>query len=272
MLRTSILPRLSRGPLRPRARARRAPTTLLERVAQANLFLVALDEEGEWFRYQALFAEYASALLEPGAAAGLHRRAADWFRERGLIEDAVEQYAAAGDDRAIAELIETHHLALARAGRAATIEHWIGALPRDLLTARPGLLTAGMLAAGGSALPRDEALRLLVARRSRARGRPGGAGRRTTRRPGCCCARSTATTTSARRSTCARSALAAARADASELEVVAISLLAFTLLLAGSAGGRRASRARRSCTPRRRVSPYAHVGALATRALAAVVG
>ena len=71
---------------------------LLERVEQANLFLVALDEEGEWFRYQALFAEYAEALLEPGAAAGLHRRAAGWFRERGLIEEAVEQYAAAGEE------------------------------------------------------------------------------------------------------------------------------------------------------------------------------
>ena len=175
LLRTSVLPRLCAG-LCDHVLETSGSAQLLERVAQENLFLVALDEEGEWFRYQALFAEYARAQLDaahPGAATGLHRRAAVWFRERGEIEDAIEQYAAGGDPETIAELIELHHLTLARAGRAATIERWIDALPRDLLTARPGVLTAGMLAAGGSALPRDEVAAAARARRPRARGRPG---------------------------------------------------------------------------------------------------
>ena len=61
LARTSRAPAPVRGPLRSRAGDRRTPTQLLERVAQENLFLVALDEEGEWFRYQALFAEYLRA-------------------------------------------------------------------------------------------------------------------------------------------------------------------------------------------------------------------
>jgi LuxR family maltose regulon positive regulatory protein len=240
---------------------------LLERVEQANLFLVALDEDGEWFRYQSLFAEYARALLEPGAAAALHRRAAGWFRERGLIEEAVEQYAAAGEERAIAELIEMHHLTLARSGRAATIEHWIGALPVDLVTARPGLLTAGLLAAGGSALPRDEALRLL-ALADRAREADAAAWtpyHETTR----LLLRALYGDDDVGQAvTCARSALAAAREDAHELEVVALSVLAFTMLLAGSDEADEVAHAT-IVHPGAPLSPYGHVGALATRALAA---
>ena len=266
VLRTSILPRLT-ADLCAHVLETPGAEALLERVEQANLFLVALDEEGEWFRYQALFAEYAEALLEPGAAAGLHGRAATWFRERGLIDEAVEHYAAAGEDRAIAELIETHHLTLARSGRAATIEHWIGALPRDLLTARPGLLTAGLLAAGGSALPRDDALRLLsLADRAREAAPAAWTPYHETTR---LLLRALYGDDDVGQAvTCARSALDAARDDVPDLEVVALSVLAFTLLLAGADEADEVARAT-IVHPAAPLSPYGHVGALATRALAA---
>ena len=55
-----------------------------ERIAQvqrSNLFLTSLDDPAGWFRYHDLFRELLLAELEiadPGAAAGLHRRAAAW--------------------------------------------------------------------------------------------------------------------------------------------------------------------------------------------------
>ena len=50
---------------------------------------------------------------------------------------------------------------MARSGRAATIERWLALLPRDLVSARPGVLCAGALAAGGLARPRVEVRRML---------------------------------------------------------------------------------------------------------------
>ena len=67
---------------------------------------------------------------------------------------------------------------------------------------------------------------------------------------------------------CARSALDAARDDVPDLEVVALSVLAFTLLLAGSDEADEVAR-ETIVHPAAPLSPYGHVGALATRALAA---
>ena len=63
LARTSVLPRLCAG-LCDHVLEIANADELLERVAQENLFLVALDEEGVWFRYQALFAEYLRAPLD----------------------------------------------------------------------------------------------------------------------------------------------------------------------------------------------------------------
>ena len=50
---------------------------------------------------------------------------------------------------------------MSRSGRAATIERWLALLPHELVSARPGVLTAGALAAGGLARPRAEVRRML---------------------------------------------------------------------------------------------------------------
>ena len=266
LARTSVLPRLCAG-LCDHVLEIANADELLERVAQENLFLVALDEDGVWFRYQALFAEYLRAPLD--GAGALHLRAAEWFRDHGLIEDAVDQYAAAGETRAIAELIETHHLELARSGRAATIERWIELLPPESLTARPGVLTAGMLAAGGRALPRDDALRLLsLADLAREADPPRWTPYHEATR---LLLRSLYGDDDVGQAVeFARRALAVTRADAGQLEALAMSLLAFSLLLAGAPEADELAR-ETIVHPVAAVSPYALSGALATRALAAVL-
>ena len=266
LARTSVLPRLCAG-LCDHVLEIANADELLERVAQENLFLVALDEEGVWFRYQALFAEYLRAPLD--GAGALQLRAAEWFREHGLIEDAVDQYAAGGETRAIAELIETHHLELARSGRAATIERWIEHLPPESLTARPGVLTAGMLAAGGRALPRDDALRMLsLADLAREADPPRWTPYHEATR---LLLRSLYGDDDVGQAVeFARRALAVTRADAGQLEAVAMSLLAFSLLLAGAPEADELAR-ETIVHPLAAVSPYALAGALATRALAAAL-
>lgn len=265
---TSVLPRLS-ADLCDAVLERDDAADMLERAGHANLFLVALDEEGVWFRYQALFAEYLQAELDEERAVRLHRRASRWFRDHGEIEDAVEHAASGGDLETVAALLEEHHLELARGGRADTIDRWVAALPQDLLTARPGVLTAGVLAAGGSAQPRDDARRLLALA---ARARDADPDRWTLYHEGACLLLRALYEDDdvARATESARAAVAVAQADVPQLEVVATALLAHLRLLAGATEEADALARAAIEHPRAPVSPYGLVGALATRALVAV--
>ena len=59
---------------------------VLERLEQANLFIVSLDEKRQWYRYHALFAEalrYRVEQTEGEAVAALHLRASQWYAEQG---------------------------------------------------------------------------------------------------------------------------------------------------------------------------------------------
>ena len=72
----------------------------LERAAGRNLFVTALDDCGEWYRYHHLFAELLRAELvrhAPGLVVDLHRAAAAWLQEHREPEAAVGHWLAAGD-------------------------------------------------------------------------------------------------------------------------------------------------------------------------------
>ena len=63
LLQTSILERLS-APLCDVVTDDTASHTLLQRLEQANLFLIPLDDEGIWYRYHHLFAEVLRSRLQ----------------------------------------------------------------------------------------------------------------------------------------------------------------------------------------------------------------
>ena len=141
---------------------------VLEGLARANMFLVALDARGEWYRYHHLFGELLQLELGREAARVLRRRAAAWCRVHGLIEDAVEYASAAGDAEGVAELLLATHLQFIRGGRARQFLAWVRSLPAELLVEHPLLPAAGAAAAGLIARPEVEVRRLLaVSERSR---------------------------------------------------------------------------------------------------------
>jgi LuxR family maltose regulon positive regulatory protein len=72
----------------------------LARLARENLFVTALDDRDEWYRYHHLFAELLAAQLErraPDEAPRLHARAAAWYHQHGDDGRAVRHWVAAGD-------------------------------------------------------------------------------------------------------------------------------------------------------------------------------
>ena len=60
---------------------------MLDYLERVNLFLVALDDAGQWFRYHRLFAEALRQQLQqtaPALVAELHLRASRWYNQQGL--------------------------------------------------------------------------------------------------------------------------------------------------------------------------------------------
>ena len=124
---------------------------VLGELEESNMFVVSLERR-EWFRVHALFAEFAAARLgavEPAAPQRIHRRAAEWLRSRGLVAEAVQHAAAAGDLEVVAELLGEYHLAMIRNGSSGTLLRWAQELPDELLVEHPdaavGAATASLL-------------------------------------------------------------------------------------------------------------------------------
>jgi ATP/maltotriose-dependent transcriptional regulator MalT len=105
LLRTAVLERLNAAPCEavlgdPEKPAQETLTAL----EWTNLFLVPLDDERCWYRYHRLFHDFLRARLEmehPDLVPTLHRRAARWYVEHDLTDEAIH-HALAADDHGVA--------------------------------------------------------------------------------------------------------------------------------------------------------------------------
>jgi LuxR family transcriptional regulator, maltose regulon positive regulatory protein len=167
LLRTSVLGRFTPD-LCDAVLGREDSAAVLAELARTNMFLVALDARGEWYRYHNLFGELLQMELDREHAKQLRRRAAAWCRTHGHIEDAIGYAAAAGDSETVAELLVEHHLEFIRGGRIEQFLGWVRWLPSERLLEHPLLPAAGAASASLLARPEAEAHRLLaVAERAR---------------------------------------------------------------------------------------------------------
>jgi ATP/maltotriose-dependent transcriptional regulator MalT len=149
LLETSVLDRLS-GPLCDAVTGQADSQALLERIERANLFLVALDDERRWWRYHRLFADLLRARLQqaqPDRVPALHRNAAAWLEQHGLVDEAVRHAVAAGEVDWAARLVEQHTQERFQHSEAATVDRWLAALPAELVRGRPRLSLARAIGA-----------------------------------------------------------------------------------------------------------------------------
>jgi LuxR family maltose regulon positive regulatory protein len=107
---------------------------MLDRIERSNYFLIPLDPSHDWYRYHHLFGELLRHELErrrPGSVAELHRRAARWFLDAGLVSEAIGHLTAAGELEEVSELVLSNWLPFTNEGQRATVARWLEALPRD---------------------------------------------------------------------------------------------------------------------------------------------
>ena len=140
MLRSSILERLS-GPLCDAVLDQQHSGPMLDALSDSNLFLIALGDEGGWYRFYPLFARLLRVELErrePGTAPALHRRAYAWHRDHGMTGEAIAHAIEAGAHAEAAELIEASWVSYASSCRYDTVLAWIGRLPEEMRSGRHG--------------------------------------------------------------------------------------------------------------------------------------
>ncbi|MBL1197400.1 MAG: hypothetical protein HND51_23915 [Chloroflexi bacterium] len=115
---------------------------IISELSQRNLFLVALDQEGHWFRYHHLFRDFLLEQLEahpPEQNATLHARASRWYFENGSLEQGIEHGLAAGNFDGVATEIQKHADTMWTFQETVTLRHWLDQLPEETLGDYPHL-------------------------------------------------------------------------------------------------------------------------------------
>jgi len=114
----------------------------LDFLDQANLFVVALNNERQWYRYHRLFAEVLQHRLRqtaPTLVADLHRRAGHWYEQHGFFTEAVSHALAASAFEEAARLIEQGAWTLIAGSQMQTLSNWLQAFPETMVLNRPAL-------------------------------------------------------------------------------------------------------------------------------------
>jgi LuxR family transcriptional regulator, maltose regulon positive regulatory protein len=141
LLETSILDRLTAS-LCDTVTDRNDGKAMLEHLERSNLFLVALDDHREWYRYHHLFADVLRAHLldeTPDVVGELHRGASTWYAGKGDPERAIRHALDGGDVEGAADLVEEQIPEVRRGRRESVLLAWLGQLPDPVVRSRPAL-------------------------------------------------------------------------------------------------------------------------------------
>jgi LuxR family transcriptional regulator, maltose regulon positive regulatory protein len=115
---------------------------MLERLDQANLFLIPLDNERRQYRYHHLFSEILQAKLthsDPKLIPILQKRAAAWFETNGMLEEAVFYTHAAKDNAGLVRLLEENVGPIRKKGHGIILRKWAQLLPEEMVSSSPWL-------------------------------------------------------------------------------------------------------------------------------------
>ena len=138
---------------------------ILQELERANLFIIPLDNERNWYRYHHLFQELLRQRLDridPAKGKELHRRAALWWDENGFFDQAIEHALLCGEPEWAASMLEDHIDELWHGGKGIVVWRWIRRLPIDTVNSKPMLciMRGYFLHGGGEQEEAEQSLQL----------------------------------------------------------------------------------------------------------------
>jgi LuxR family transcriptional regulator, maltose regulon positive regulatory protein len=116
--------------------------SMLALIERANLFLIPLDNQRQWFRYHHMFADLLRHALHQAAAekvSALHLRASRWMEDNNFILEAVKHAFLSEDWQYAAELVERHAWNVILHSQVATVSEWCRCFPEEIIRQRPAL-------------------------------------------------------------------------------------------------------------------------------------
>ncbi|MNZ28460.1 Serine/threonine-protein kinase PknK [compost metagenome] len=117
---------------------------LITAIEARNLFLLPVDagDEQQWFRLHPMFVEFLSQRLQASDidVPRLQQRAAAWFEQAGMVEDAVRHALLSEDFELAGNLLERLQPKDYGVSHLIRFMRWVERLPRPLLARHPSLL------------------------------------------------------------------------------------------------------------------------------------
>jgi LuxR family maltose regulon positive regulatory protein len=118
--------------------------SILESLEKANLFVIPIDNERHWYRYHHLFADLLKKSLTisrgPAEIKLLHSRAADWYQDHEIPEEAMAHAIAAEDYDLAGSIIDDHFSRLFSRNEVPVFLSWIEQLPDAVMQKYPWII------------------------------------------------------------------------------------------------------------------------------------
>ena len=115
---------------------------VLDELERANLFVVPLGGDPQWYRYHSLLADYLHShlkVIDPQSVPLLHRAASEWYRRQRRPVPAIEHALASADLDYALPLLSLHAEQLLADGRVRLLARWLDAVPDTILEIYPRL-------------------------------------------------------------------------------------------------------------------------------------
>ncbi len=141
LLQTSVLKRFSASLCRT-VTGQEDSAELMAELERKNLFLIALDEEGLWYRYHPLFADLLLHQLKrkmPDQIDLLHERAARWFVEAGEPGEAIRHALEGNKLDLAARILDNNIETLNQTEGAGLLNECLELIPPELMVEFPYL-------------------------------------------------------------------------------------------------------------------------------------
>ena len=107
---------------------------LLQAIDQQQFFLSRFGEDGAWFRYHPLLAEFLRTQIEnTEEVCKLHLLAATWWQEAGQLHIAAHHYALSGDINGIKQFLLDQGETLFNSGHAQALAACLASLPASAI-------------------------------------------------------------------------------------------------------------------------------------------
>jgi len=142
LLSTSVLERFC-GPLGDAVFSGQSGSeVILDRLEQANLFIIPLDNEGYWYRYHHLFRDFLRTRLkksDPDLVPLLHQAASEWYSSQQLLGEAVSHSLETQNWDYAASVVEKHGMTMFNHSELAILRRWCENFPEEIFQSRPML-------------------------------------------------------------------------------------------------------------------------------------